>query len=72
MRYNMKSLPLFLGLLVLFLAVVLTVPVLLIWSLNTLFPVLAIPYTLYTWAAAALLVAMFSSGNLKLAVKDTK
>ena len=72
MTYNMKSLPLFLGLLVLFLAVVLTVPVLLIWSLNTLFPVLSIPYTLYTWAAAALLVAMFSSGNLKLAVKDTK
>ncbi len=72
MTFNMKSLPLFLGLLVLFLAIVLTVPALLIWSLNTLFPILAIPYNLYTWAAAALLVAMFSSGNLKLAVKDTK
>jgi hypothetical protein len=68
----MKSLPMFLGLLVLFLLVIFSMPVLLIWSLNTLFPVLAIPYTIYTWAAAALLVAMFSSGNLKLAVKDTK
>jgi hypothetical protein len=26
-----------------------------IWSLNTLFPVLAIPYTLQTWAAFFLL-----------------
>lgn len=27
-------------------------PFITIWSLNTLFPVLAIPYTLETWAAA--------------------
>lgn len=30
-------------------------PVLTIWSLNTLFPALAIPYTLDTWAAVVLL-----------------
>ena len=30
-------------------------PFLTIWALNTLFPVLAIPYTLETWAAAILL-----------------
>jgi len=30
-------------------------PLLGIWSLNTLFPVLAIPYTLETWAAFGLL-----------------
>ena len=30
-------------------------PVLVIWSLNTLFPVLAVPYTLETWAAVVLL-----------------
>ena len=30
-------------------------PFLTIWSLNTLFPVLAIPFTLETWAAVILL-----------------
>ena len=30
-------------------------PLLLIWALNTLFPVLAIPYTFWTWAAALIL-----------------
>jgi hypothetical protein len=30
-------------------------PLIGIWSLNTLFPVLAIPYTLETWAAFGLL-----------------
>ncbi len=30
-------------------------PILVIWSLNTLFPVLAVPYTLETWAAVVLL-----------------
>lgn len=30
-------------------------PLLGIWSLNTLFPVLAIPYTIETWAAFLLL-----------------
>jgi hypothetical protein len=32
-------------------------PLLTIWSLNTLFPVLAIPYNLSTWAASLLLVS---------------
>lgn len=32
-------------------------PLATIWSLNTLFPVLAIPYTLDTWLAAFLLFA---------------
>lgn len=31
-------------------------PLLTLWALNTLFPVLAIPYTLETWAATVLLV----------------
>jgi len=31
-------------------------PLLGIWSLNTLFPILAIPYTWETWAAFALLL----------------
>lgn len=36
-------------------AVVVFGPLLGIWSLNTLFPVLTIPYTLETWAAFGLL-----------------
>jgi hypothetical protein len=35
-------------------------PLLGIWSLNTLFPILAIPYTWETWAAFALLLGSAS------------
>ena len=34
-------------------------PLLLIWALNTLFPVLAIPYSLSTWFATILLFGAF-------------
>ena len=37
-------------------AVIIFGPIVGIWSLNTLFPVLAIPYTLQTWAAYFLLL----------------
>lgn len=36
-------------------------PMALIWSLNTLFPVLAIPYTIETWLAAFLIPAVLKS-----------
>ena len=36
-------------------------PILTIWSLNTLFPALAIPYTLDTWAAVVLLAGVFKT-----------
>ena len=36
-------------------------PLLTIWSLNTLFPALAIPYSLETWAAIAMLGGVFKS-----------
>ena len=39
----------FLGLLIVF------GPLAVIWSLNTLFPILAIPYNFYTWFAVVLL-----------------
>ena len=35
-------------------------PLLLLWSLNTLFPGLAIPYTIWTWLAAVFLGALLS------------
>ena len=43
------------------LAIVFAGPILMIWSLNTLFPVLVIPYTLNTWAAAVMLGWLFSA-----------
>jgi hypothetical protein len=45
-------------------------PILMIWALNTLFPILAIPYTVETWAAAFLLSAPFGSGIFRKSKKD--
>jgi len=45
--------------LALLVAVIVVGPLLSIWALNTLFPVLAIPYTLETWAAMALVGGVF-------------
>lgn len=36
-------------------------PILTIWSLNTLFPALAIPYSFDTWLAVVLLGGLFKS-----------
>ena len=36
-------------------------PILSIWSLNTLFPALAIPYTVETWFASLILSSVFAS-----------
>ena len=41
--------------LILVIAVVIFGPLLTIWSLNTLFPVLAIPYSIETWVAALII-----------------
>ena len=45
------------GLIVLVVLVIVVGPLLTIWSMNTLFPALAIPYTFETWAAVVLLGA---------------
>lgn len=39
-------------------------PILTIWSLNTLFPVLAIPYTVETWFAVVML-GLFIKGKVE-------
>jgi hypothetical protein len=44
---------------VLFVVLIAIGPLLLLWSLNTLFPALAIPYTFWTWLAAFFLSAPF-------------
>ena len=44
-----------LGFAVLVLALVILGPLITIWAMNTLFPVLAIPYTFWTWLAVIIL-----------------
>lgn len=57
---NMKTRNVFLFV-ALIAAVVILAPFLTIWSLNVLFPSLAIPYSLETWAAVILLSAAVRS-----------
>lgn len=40
-------------------------PLVSIWALNTLFPVLAIPYTIETWLAAMVLAGVFKTNITK-------
>lgn len=51
-----------LGILAFAILLIIVGPLLTIWALNTLFPVLAIPYSLETWAAV-ILVGMFIRGE---------
>ena len=48
-------------LLILFIAILFGGPIALIWACNTLFPTLAIPYTLETWLAAFIIPAAFKA-----------
>lgn len=51
------------GIIVLVFLLVVLGPLALIWSLNTLFPVLVIPYTLETWFATLMLNSMVFAGR---------
>jgi hypothetical protein len=62
MELNMLKTFGILGGVILVIALVVISPLFTIWSLNVLFPSLAIDYTLNTWAAAAILTAVFSGG----------
>ncbi len=56
----MSKIVLFVGFVALIVFLVAVGPLLLLWSLNTLFPELAIPYTIWTWLAALILGAAVS------------
>ncbi len=56
----MKNILYIVGIIALIALLVIAGPLLLIWALNTLFPVLAIPYTVWTWLAALILGATVS------------
>jgi hypothetical protein len=53
----MKGLMTVVAMVALIVTLVVAGPLLVIWALNTLFPVLAIQYTVWTWLAALILGA---------------
>ena len=57
------------GMLFLVFAILIGMPIALIWALNTLFPALAIPYTMETWLAAFIIPAAFKT-NVTFNNKD--
>jgi hypothetical protein len=57
----MKSAIMLIGLIALVVLLVLLGPLLVIWALNTLFPVLAIGYTWQTWLAVLIMSAFFQT-----------
>ena len=51
-------------LLILLFVLIIVGPIVTIWALNTLFPVLAIPYTIETWLATAVIAQIFRGDGL--------
>ena len=51
-------------LLIFVIIVVLFGPLLTIWTLNTLFPVLAIPYSIETWLATVVIAGIFRGDGI--------
>ena len=54
------------GFAVLIVALVLLGPLLVIWAMNTLFPVLAIPFTWQTWLAVLIMSAFFAQPKVSV------
>ena len=65
----MKSNAVIAGAIVLVIFLIIIGPIITIWSLNTLFPVLAIPYDIWTWLAVIVLGA-FLRANVSVKRKD--
>jgi hypothetical protein len=63
---KMNKVMLVIGFAVLIVLLVAIGPWLVIWALNTLFPVLAIQFTFWTWAAVLIMSAFFQT---KVSVK---
>jgi hypothetical protein len=62
----MRNMFLVVGFALLIVVLVVIGPLATIWALNTLFPILAIPYNFYTWAAVLVMSAFFQT---KVSVK---
>lgn len=55
MNYNTKSTLVFALLIVIAILAIIFGPLAILWSLNNLFPILAIPYNFYTWLSVVIL-----------------
>ena len=53
-------------LIILLILLIILGPIVTIWSLNTLFPVLAIPYTVETWLATAVIAGIIRGDGVSL------
>jgi len=49
------------GMIILLILLIILGPILTIWALDTLFPVLRIPFTFQTWTAALILGGLFKT-----------
>jgi len=65
----MKTILAVVGIVVFAIVLILIGPLLTIWAFNTLFPALAIPYTLSNWFAVIVLGAFFRA-NVSIKKKD--
>jgi hypothetical protein len=66
---KMSKLVFGIAILVLVIFAVIFGPLLTIWALNILFPVLAIPYTFETWCAAVILGLFLHGDGIKITRK---
>jgi hypothetical protein len=57
---------------VVILLILIFAPLLTIWSLNTLFSTLEIPYTMETWAATVIITGVIQSTNLGIKSRKDK
>ena len=57
MNYSNLGAAAIIALIVVAIALVIIGPLIVIWSMNTLFPILAIPYDIWTWLATVFLFA---------------
>jgi hypothetical protein len=57
---------------VVILLILIFAPLLTIWSLNTLFTSLEIPYTMETWAATVIITGVIQSTNLGIKSRKDK
>lgn len=65
MFIRMQSVSGFVILLILAIVLILLAPFAVIWAINTLFPNVAIPYTLETWAASFIIGSVLGVGKVK-------
>ena len=67
-RYNVGAAT-FVAVILLVIFLIIIGPIIVIWALNTLFPVLAIDYTIWTWLSV-LIVGAFLRANVTVKRKD--